>query len=131
MPSAAMDPDPRRWLYRPLSIHTLQPLYRRQVRCTSRHPFPKPLLPRYFLQQSELPSPDRHQAQRRRISQRLAGATTLIISLGLMPQFWQIPVLMGAVLLLMAQAFLINRLAGIQYPYWRPCEIRRGTPPHH
>lgn len=49
-----------------------------------------------------------------------AGATTLIVSLGLMPHLWQIPVLMGAVLLLTGQAFLINRLAGIRYPYWRP-----------
>ena len=48
-----------------------------------------------------------------------AGATTLIISLGLMPHLWQIPVLMGAVLLLTGQAFVINRLAGIPYPYWR------------
>ena len=49
-----------------------------------------------------------------------AGATTLIVSLGLMPHLWQIPVLMAAVLLLTGQALLINRLAGIRYPYWRP-----------
>ena len=42
-----------------------------------------------------------------------AGATTLIVSLGVMPQLWQIPVLMAAVVLLVAQAFVINRLAGI------------------
>lgn len=48
-----------------------------------------------------------------------AGATTLIVSLGLMPHLWQIPVLMAAVLLLLGQAFLINRLAGIPYPLWR------------
>ncbi|CAN5435150.1 hypothetical protein BH24GEM3_BH24GEM3_04720 [soil metagenome] len=47
-----------------------------------------------------------------------AGATTLIVSLGLMPHLWQIPVLMAAVLLLIGQAFLINRLAGIPYPLW-------------
>lgn len=58
-----------------------------------------------------------------------AGATTLIVSLGLMPHLWQIPVLMGAVLLLIGQAFLINRMAGIRYPYWRPYEIRRERPP--
>lgn len=49
-----------------------------------------------------------------------AGATTLIVSLGFMPHLWQIPVLMAAVLLLLVQAFLINRLAGIRYPFWRP-----------
>ncbi|HEV2132456.1 MAG TPA: HPP family protein [Longimicrobiaceae bacterium] len=49
-----------------------------------------------------------------------AGATTLIVSLGLMPHLWQIPVLMAAVLLLTGQAFLINRLAGIPYPLWTP-----------
>ena len=58
-----------------------------------------------------------------------AGATTLIVSLGLMPHLWQIPVLMGAVGLLIGQAFLINRLAGIRYPYWRPYGVRRDTPP--
>lgn len=51
-----------------------------------------------------------------------AGATTLIVSLGMMPHLWQIPVLMGAVVLLTGQAFLINRLAGIRYPYWKPYE---------
>ena len=49
-----------------------------------------------------------------------AGATTLIISLGLMPHFWQIPILMAAVLLLTVQAFVINRLAGIDFPIWNP-----------
>ena len=49
-----------------------------------------------------------------------AGATTLIISLGLMPHLWQIPVLMAAVVLLTGQAFAINRLAGIDYPIWSP-----------
>ena len=56
-----------------------------------------------------------------------AGATTLIVSLGLMPYLWQIPVLMGAVLLLTGQAFLINRLAGIKYPYWRPYRSETDT----
>lgn len=47
-----------------------------------------------------------------------AGATTLIVSLGLMPHLWQIPVLLASVLLLTAQGFVINRLAGIDYPVW-------------
>lgn len=49
-----------------------------------------------------------------------AGATTLIISLGLLTKPWQLLVLMGAVVLLTLQAFVINRLAGIPYPLWNP-----------
>jgi CBS domain-containing membrane protein len=47
-----------------------------------------------------------------------AGATTLIVSLGLMPDVGQIPILMAAVLMLLVQAFVINRLAGLRYPVW-------------
>lgn len=47
-----------------------------------------------------------------------AAATTLIVSLGLMPHLWQLAVLMLAVALLTIQAFVINRLAGIRYPIW-------------
>jgi CBS domain-containing membrane protein len=49
-----------------------------------------------------------------------AGATTLIVSLGLMPHLWQLAVLMVAVVLLTGQAFVINRLAGVNYPVWAP-----------
>ena len=47
-----------------------------------------------------------------------AGATTLIISLGLLRAFDQVVVLMVAVLLLTLQAIVINRLAGLPYPLW-------------
>jgi CBS-domain-containing membrane protein len=47
-----------------------------------------------------------------------AGATTLIISLGLLPHLEQLGVLMFAVVLLVIQAIIINRLAGIPYPLW-------------
>jgi CBS domain-containing membrane protein len=47
-----------------------------------------------------------------------AGATTLIISLGLLTQPWQLVLLMVAVVLLTLQALAINRLAGIPYPLW-------------
>lgn len=47
-----------------------------------------------------------------------AGATTLIVSLGLMPHLGQLLVLMLAVLLLTGQTLLINRLAGLPYPLW-------------
>ncbi len=49
-----------------------------------------------------------------------AGATTLIVSLGLLPHVRQLLVLMVAVVLLTGQAFAINRLAGIRYPLWSP-----------
>ncbi len=49
-----------------------------------------------------------------------AGATTLIVSLGLLRQPWQLLLLMLAVVLLTLQAFTINRLAGIPYPLWNP-----------
>jgi CBS domain-containing membrane protein len=49
-----------------------------------------------------------------------AGATTLIVSLGLLTQPWQLVLLMGAVVLLTLQALVINRLAGISYPLWGP-----------
>jgi CBS-domain-containing membrane protein len=48
-----------------------------------------------------------------------AGATTLIVSLGIMRELWQMGVLMAAVVLLTMQAFTINRAAGIPYPLWR------------
>ena len=49
-----------------------------------------------------------------------AGATTLIISLGLFTTPYQLLILMVAVVLLTAVAFAINRLAGIDYPLWNP-----------
>ncbi|HEX5369211.1 MAG TPA: HPP family protein [Dehalococcoidia bacterium] len=55
-----------------------------------------------------------------------AGATTLIVSLGLMAHLWQLGVLMLAVVLLTGQAIVINRLAGVPYPLWAP---RAETPP--
>jgi CBS domain-containing membrane protein len=47
-----------------------------------------------------------------------AGATTLIISLGLLTQPIKLVILMLAVVLLTVQAFVINRLAGIAFPLW-------------
>lgn len=55
-----------------------------------------------------------------------AGATTLIISLGLLTKPWQLALLMLAVLLLTCQAFTINRLAGIPYPLWNPAKDPEG-----
>jgi CBS-domain-containing membrane protein len=49
-----------------------------------------------------------------------AGATTLIVSLGILTKPWQLVLLMIAVVVLTIQAFTINRLAGIHYPLWSP-----------
>jgi CBS-domain-containing membrane protein len=51
-----------------------------------------------------------------------AGATTLIVSLGILREPWQLVVLMLAVTLLVVQGFAINRLAGVDYPAWAPNE---------
>ena len=48
-----------------------------------------------------------------------AGATTLIVSLGIISQPKELVIIEVAVILLTAQAFAINRLAGIPYPLWR------------
>ena len=49
-----------------------------------------------------------------------AGATTLIVSLGLITTIPKLGVLMLGVVLLVVQGFAINRLAGIPYPVWTP-----------
>ena len=55
-----------------------------------------------------------------------AGATTLIVSLGILTRPDQLLVLMLGVVLLLAQGFVINRLAGLDYPMWAP---RRSAEP--
>lgn len=55
-----------------------------------------------------------------------AGATTLIISLGILTKPWQLALLMTAVLLLTLQALIINRLAGIKYPLWSPAKQQQS-----
>lgn len=57
-----------------------------------------------------------------------AGATTLIISLGILTQPRQLIILLLAVVVLTAQAFVINRLAGIDYPLWSPRRDPSGNP---
>jgi HPP family len=59
-----------------------------------------------------------------RVSHPPAGATTLIVSLGIISQPKDLVIIEAAVVLLTAQALAINRLAGLPYPLWR-----EGTPP--
>jgi len=54
-----------------------------------------------------------------------AGATTLIVGLGLMRTPGQLAVLMIAVVLLIVQGLVINRLAGQPYPLWAPRKTAR------
>ena len=54
-----------------------------------------------------------------RVSHPPAGATTLIVALGIISQPKELLVIEIAVILLTAQAFVINRIAGIPYPLWR------------
>jgi CBS domain-containing membrane protein len=53
-----------------------------------------------------------------------AGATTLIISLGIVTRPFHLVVIEVAVAILTVQAFVINRLAGIDYPAWSPRQER-------
>ena len=47
-----------------------------------------------------------------------AGSTTLIVSLGIISKPHELLIIEVAVFLLVAQAWLINRLAGLPYPLW-------------
>ena len=53
------------------------------------------------------------------VSHPPAGATTLIISLGIISKPRELVIIEVAVFLLVAQALVINRLAGLPYPLWK------------
>lgn len=59
-----------------------------------------------------------------------AGATTLIISLGIVTKPSYLIIIEIAVVLLVAQAILLNRLAGLDYPLWaKRVETASEKPP--
>jgi len=58
-----------------------------------------------------------------RVAHPPAGATTLIVSLGIIHKPWHLLVVEAAVVLMAIYAFVINRLAGIDYPLW---QLRRN-----
>ncbi|HWF66733.1 MAG TPA: HPP family protein [Acidobacteriaceae bacterium] len=62
-----------------------------------------------------------------RVSHPPAGATTLIVSLGLISRPRDLVILEIAVVLLAALAIGINRLAGLPYPLWNPRPTARVT----
>ncbi|WP_083733279.1 HPP family protein [Actinomadura sp. CNU-125] len=49
-----------------------------------------------------------------------AGATTLIIALGLLRSPEDLAIMSAAVVVIVAQGLVINRIAGIPYPLWKP-----------
>lgn len=57
-----------------------------------------------------------------------AGATTMIVSLGILAKPEYLVIIEVAVILLAAQAIVINRLAGLGYPVWRSHPSRTGNP---
>ena len=65
-----------------------------------------------------------------RVSHPPAGATTLIVSLGLLSKPLDLLIIEVAVLLLTLQALLINRLAGIPYPLWEKREHKTAHSEH-
>ena len=56
-----------------------------------------------------------------------AGATTMIVSLGLMSQLWQLGILMLAVGALVVLGWAINHLVGVPYPLWRAVPVSAET----
>lgn len=57
------------------------------------------------------------------ISHPPAGATTLLVSLGIISKPRELVIIEVAVFLLVAQALIINRLAGLHYPLWNVAPV--------
>lgn len=53
-----------------------------------------------------------------------AGASTLVVSLGLITTPWKIGAALISIILLVLLAIIIHRLAGIRYPLWNPLPFR-------
>jgi CBS domain-containing membrane protein len=66
-----------------------------------------------------------------RASHPPAGATTLIVSLGIISKPRELLIIEAAVFILVVQAFVINRLAGLNYPVWKTGETlwAQSSPP--
>jgi len=61
-----------------------------------------------------------------RVNHPPAGATTLIVALGILSTPYYLIVIEIAVVLLTAQAFVINRMAGLPYPLWQSAKVDEG-----
>lgn len=62
-----------------------------------------------------------------KVSHPPAGATTLIVSLGIITHPKDLIIIEAAVILLTVQALLINRLHGLPYPYWQAHDAAPNT----
>lgn len=62
-----------------------------------------------------------------RVSHPPAGATTLIVSLGILTRPEYLVIIEVAVILLTAQAWAINRIAGLDYPLWEKKAARSAA----
>ena len=49
-----------------------------------------------------------------------AASTTMIAAMGLMPNWYSVPVVVAAVSLIAFQAYIMHHLAGVKYPLWNP-----------
>ncbi len=49
-----------------------------------------------------------------------AAATSLLVSMGLISSLWHLPLLLAGASILVLQAFVMHRIAGVKYPYWSP-----------
>jgi CBS-domain-containing membrane protein len=56
------------------------------------------------------------------VSHPPAGATTLIVSLGIISKPLELVIIEVAVFVLVAQALVINRLAGLPYSWWNAAD---------
>jgi CBS domain-containing membrane protein len=59
-----------------------------------------------------------------RVNHPPAGATTLIVSLGILSTPYDLAIIEVAVVLLTVQAWVFNRLAGVPYPFWHHGRVR-------
>ena len=51
-----------------------------------------------------------------------AAATSLLVSMGLISSLWHLPLLLAGATILVLQAFVMHRVAGVRYPVWAPRE---------
>jgi CBS domain-containing membrane protein len=58
-----------------------------------------------------------------------AGATTLIVALGILPRLVDFVFLMVAVIVLTIAALIVNRVFGIPYPLWNEATLPAPPPP--
>lgn len=49
-----------------------------------------------------------------------AAATSLLVSMGLIPSLWHLGLLLLGAGILVLQAFVMHRIAGVKYPAWAP-----------